>query len=863
MMKPSPPKNAQKFLRWFCREDYIEEIEGDITELFEKHYEHSPDKANQKFMWSVIRYFRPGFIKSLKSNHYSSPTGMFRHNFVLTYRNFKRFKTSFFINLMGLSTGLACALFIYLWVSDEVQVDKFHENDSQIFQVLENFDELNGIETHETTSGYMAESLAEEMPEIEYAAAVLNNNENVTVSVDDINLKAQGLHVGKDFFNIFSYPILQGNKEEVWRHRSAMMISEALAVKLFKTTENITGKTVELEHDQQFMITGVFAAPPFSSSQQFDFVLSFEEFGANHQNFLSWQNSPAHAFVKLKPGTDIEAFNEKITDYVKNKRSDRIKHRTPFLKRYSEMYLYGKYENGVQAGGRIEYVRLFSVIGIFILIIACINFMNLSTAKASRRLKEVGVKKAIGADRKALILQYLGESLLMAFISLMVAIMLLVLLLPLFNQITGKQLAVSFDLNLILLVVGITLVTGIIAGSYPALYLSNFNPVMVLKGKLNSSMGELWTRKGLVVFQFAISIILIVSVLVVYQQLEYTQTKNLGYNKDNIILFDREGKAEKEEHLESFLSELSSIPGIVSASSIGHPLTGKDWGVYGLEWEGKDPDDMTQFEHVTVYYDMMETLGMRMTVGRTFSKSFSSEKSKVILNEAAIKHMGLKSPIGKPFTFWGQDMQIIGVAKDFHFESLHENVRPLIIRLWPERTDKFMAKIEAGREKETINKLKKFYQTYNPGFSLDYRFLDQEYQAQYVAEQRVSILSRYFAGLAILISCLGLFGLAAFTAERRLKEIGIRKILGSSEFGIVRLLSSDFTKMVLTAIIIALPISYFIVNSWLNDFAYRINLALWFFIAAGLMALLIAWLTVSFQTIKASRINPLNCLRDE
>ena len=862
-MKPSPPYNALRFLRWFCREDYIEEIEGDLVEVFEKQYEDSPTKARWKFTWSVIHYFRPEFIKSFNRKQTLNHSAMFRHNLLLTYRTFKRYKTSFFINLIGLSTGLACALLIFLWVNDELHVDKFHENDNRLYQVMEHWIQANGIVTNESTSGYMAEALAQEMPEVEYAATVRGPLANVTLTVEDKNIKATGQYVGKDFFNIFSFPIIQGDKDQVWADRNSMMISEALAMKLFNTSENIMGKTVELQHEQQFFISGVFETVPSSSSAQFDFVLSFEEFAATNEWVLEWSSTPTNAYVVLKSGTDVDTFNEKISDYVKIKTNDGIKHRTPFLKRYSETYLYGNYENGVQAGGRIEYVELFSVIAIFILVIACINFMNLSTAKASRRLKEVGVKKAVGAGRKDLIFQYLGESLLMTFASLILALLFVLLLLPQFNEITGKHLTLNFDTPMVCTVLGITLFTGLIAGSYPALYLSGFNPVTVLKGKLNTSVGELLTRKGLVVFQFALSIILIVSVVVVYKQIEYAQTKNLGYNKDNIILFDREGKAKGEDQLETFLSELRNISGIVNASSIGHDLTGHNWGVYGFEWEGKDPDDNTEFEHMVVYYDMMETLGIEMKEGRTFSRDFSLEASKIILNESAIEHMGIKDPIGKPFKFWGQDMQIIGVAKDFHFESLHENIKPLIFRLWPERTNRFMAKIEAGKEKETIDRLQAFYNAYNPGFTLDYRFLDQEYQAQYVAEQRVSTLSKYFAGLAILISCLGLFGLAAFTAERRLKEIGIRKILGSSDFGIVRLLSADFTKMVLIAILIALPVSYLLAKNWLEGFAYRIDLHWWFFIGAGFIALLIAWFTVGLQTVKAARVNPTQCLKDE
>jgi putative ABC transport system permease protein len=786
---------------------------------------------------------------------------MFQHNLLLIVRNFKRFKSTFIINLIGLSTGLASALLIYLWVNDELSFDKFHEKDSRLFQVIERIQMADQIGIAPHTAGLLGEAIEEKIPEVEYAISSRLLRENKTLSVGDKNIEAIGLYASQHFFNVFSYDLIQGDKDQVLTDKSAIVISEELAMNLFNTSENVIGKVVEFQHDKQYQVSGVFKGTPPNSSIQFDFVLSFEEYKEVNSTVLNWTYNSSAVYVALNEGANIEEFNDKIANFVKSRTGDSL--RTLSTRPYSDGYLYGNYENGVQTGGRIEYVRLFSIIAIFMLLIACINFMNLSTAKASRRLKEVGIKKTLGADQKALMFQYLGESMLMTFLSLAIAILLVVLFLPQFNQITGKQLALSFDSNLILSVLGITLFTGLIAGSYPALYLSGFNPITVLKGKLNTSVGELWARKGLVVFQFALSIILIVGVLVVYKQIEFVQTKNLGYDKDNVIYFKIEGKV--KENLETFLSEVRNIPGIVNASSIGPNIVGgintitTDY----LHWEGKKIDGKTVFEIRTVNYGMIEMLGIEMTMGRTFSRDFSTEESKVILNEAAIEAMGLEDPIGKVVTIRDNNFEIIGVTKNFHLQSLHKEVNPLYFVIGPQRTDNTLAKIEAGRERETIEQLQQFYQEYNPGFPFAYQFLDEAYQAQYVAEQRVSILSRYFAGFAILISCLGLFGLVAFTAERRLKEIGIRKILGSSEFAIVRLLSADFTKMVSVAILIALPIGYYIAKNWLDNFAYRIDLKWWFFVGAGLLALLITWFTVALQTVKAARINPTECLKDE
>jgi putative ABC transport system permease protein len=785
---------------------------------------------------------------------------LFKHTLVLIYRSFKRFKGTFLINLVGLSTGLACTLLIYLWANDELQKDNFFEKDDQLFQVMENRVQAQGIWTAQSTSGVMAELLVKEMPEVEFSAHT-TWSEEVTLSVGENDVRARGNFVGVDYFNIFSYEVIQGDRRKVLADKNSIVISEDLAMKLFNTTENALGKSIIHQRDHEYIVTGIMKIPE-NSSLQVDFVLSFDRYvEIRGKDNFSWRSTHPFAFVLLKKGTDVDQFNKKIADYVRTKTNNEVTHRTLFVTPYSKAYLYGKYENGVQAGGRITYVKLFSIIAIFILVIACINFMNLSTAKASGRIKEVGIKKAIGAQRKTLVVQYLGESLLLTFISLGFALVLVQLCLPQFNEITEKELSMDLGLNVILFFMGISLFTGIIAGSYPALYLSHFNPAAVLKGKISSGIGEVWARKGLVVFQFALSVIFIVLVLVIYKQIEFVQNKDLGYNRDNVISIKMEGKA--RENRETFLSEIRNIPGIISASSTGSNLTGHNSGTYGVEWEGKNPEDKTEFENIAVDYDMMETLGVELVDGRAFSRGFASDSSKIIFNEAGIKFMGLTEPVGKTIKLWGEEREIIGVVKDFHFESLHKSVGPLFFRLEPSSTYLFMAKIEAGKEKETIERLQTFYQKFSPDFTLDYKFMDEQYRAQYAAEERISILSRYFAGLAVLISCLGLFGLAAFSAERRLKEIGIRKALGASVSGIIYLLTGDFTKIVFISIVFALPLSYFLTKNWLESFAFKIELEIWYFLGAGIIALFIAGLTVSMQAIKAASVNPSKCLRDE
>ncbi|MGK9121106.1 ABC transporter permease [Olivibacter jilunii] len=789
---------------------------------------------------------------------------MFKSYFRITWRNLWKNKTFSFINLTGLAVGMACVLLIYLWVNDELSIDKFHKNDSRLFQVMENRVNADGILTSETTSGPMAKALKGDMPEVDLVASVYSSGEHI-FSAEEHDIKANGLYAGEDFFKMFSYPLLQGNRDHILKGRSEIVISKSLARRLFDTGENMIGKMVKFDHTKQLMVSGVFEDIPRQSSERFDFVLSFDEFTEGQEWAKSWGNTWTRTFLMLKEGADAALFNTKITDYikVKNNYNREEMHRTAFIARYTDRYLYGKYENGKLVGGRIDYVRLFSIIAIFILVIACINFMNLSTAKASKRMKEVGIKKAMGVNRSALVFQYLSESVMMAMFALLIAVAIVSILLPQFNQITGKQLALVADPYFIPAFLAIALCTGLIAGTYPAFYLSGFSPINVLKGKLSNSIGELWTRKGLVVFQFALSIILIVSVLVVYRQIEFIQNKNLGYTKENVIYFSREGKAAEQGNLATFVSELKKIPGIVNASSTVHNMQGHNSGTSGIQWPGRDPNDQTEFEHVTANYDLIETLGVEMKEGRTFSRNFGSDTSAIIFNEAAIAFMGLDNPIGKTVDLWDRKMQIIGVVKNFNFESLHEKVKPLFFRLAPEETYLFMARVKTGMEKETIDRLRQLYQTFNPGFPFDYRFLDEEYQALYTSEQRVATLSGYFAGIAILISCLGLFGLAAFTAERRQKEIGIRKVLGASVNGVIALLSKDFIRLVVIAIVIAVPIAWYVMDKWLQNFAYHIGITWWMFALAGLLAVAIALLAVGAQSVKAALMNPVKSLRSE
>jgi ABC-type antimicrobial peptide transport system permease subunit len=783
---------------------------------------------------------------------------MLKHHLKLFFRNIKRNKSTFSINIIGLSTGLACVLLIALWVFDELGVDKFHANGARLYQVVETPQIDGRTVQNPSTAGLLAETLAQEFPEIVHSTSVRETRE-LLFSREETKFKARGLFANAEFFNVFSFPLLQGISATILGDKNSIVISEDLAQRFFGQTDNVIGETLELNGKTPFTVSGILENVPANSSIQFDFVIPFEFFKEISPNALDWGYNIVQVYLVLKEGANITDFNTKIKGFMGTKTSDQGRPLSTRL--FSDNYLYDKYQDRVEKAGRITYVRLFSLIAFLILVIACINFMNLSTANASRRLKEIGIKKALGSKRNVLVSQYLVESLSMTFLSLLIALLIVALLLPQFNAIAAKQITLDFKAQYILALGIILVITGLLAGSYPAFYLSGLNAITTLKGKLNTSKGEVFARRGLVIFQFVLSTILIVSVLIVYRQLEFAQNKNLGYNKDNVVYFDIEGKA--RQNLDTFLTAVEQLEGIASASSISTNIVGGNNTTTRLQWPGKVPDEKAVFQIRPVNYNMIETFAIDIIEGRSFSKEFGAEGSKIIFNRTAVDLMGLENPIGKEVSLENTNFEIVGVTEDFHFASLHEDIKPLFFVLRPEWTRTVMAKIKAGQEKIALGNLQDFYERYNPGVDFDYKFLDETYAAQYAAEQRVSSLAKYFAGLAILISCLGLFGLATFNAERRRKEISIRKVMGQSAAQVTFMLSSEFAKLVLIAMLIALPIAYILVSNWLSGFAYRIPLHIWYFVVAGLAALSIAVLTVGGQAIDAANHNPVDGLREE
>lgn len=789
---------------------------------------------------------------------------MLKHNILISFRSFKRFKSTFLINLIGLASGLACTLLIYLWVNDEMSIDQFHEKGDRIYQIVQHNIWQNDVETDEYTPRRLAATLMEEIPGIEMGIAVNEDWAETPgiVGFGETRLKATDHQIDKDFFKIFSYNLIQGNIDDPVPNTKSVLISDQLALKLFKNQIDIVGQTIEWKQEEmsgEYIVSGVFESPGRKSSRRFDILFSMELLVERHNDYNHWGSNNERTYLLMEKGTDMESFNNQIEDFLITK-ADWNKNKLT-AQRFDERYLHGPYVNMQQSGGRIVYVRLFSLVAIFILVIACINFMNLTTAKAGNRMKEIGVKKAIGAQRRNLISQYFSESILLVGIALIVALFITYAFLPQFNLITGKELSLNFSPEIVIGALSITLFTGLISGSYPALYLSGLHPILMLKGKLKQTFGDVWLRKGLVIFQFAISAILITAVMVISKQIDFIQSKNLGFDRSNLLRFDY--VTEDGPGYRAFLEELKSIPQVDQVSGAIDDATGEHGGTSSVIWPGKPTDQRTYFEIISVGFDFIETMGIEMAKGRSYDVTRDQPgRSKMIFNEAAIEAMGIEDPIGKIVQVQNERSEIIGVVKNFHFQSMYESIHPLYMQLADE-LEYTLIRTKAGITFETLDAIEEVYSKHLAGVPFDFTFVDDDYQSMYQSELSISKLSQYFAGIAIIISCLGLLGLTAFTAERRSKEIGIRKVLGSGNWRIIYLLSSDFSKMVIMALLIGLPASYFIAESWIQNFAFSIDLRWSQFLLVGVITLLIAWVAVGIQTLKASQANPIEALRSE
>lgn len=785
---------------------------------------------------------------------------MLKNYVVIAWRNLTR--RSFFsaLNITGLAIAMAFSILIFLWIQDERSVDQFHQNGDRLFRVLQSqFYDDGKVTISDQTTALLVDALKQEMPEVEKAAMV-SQLDRWTVGVGDRLSKEQGCYASEDLFQMFTFPLLKGDPENILVSGDEIVISQKVALRYFGKSSPM-GKAIRIDNRKDYFVSGVFADIPENSSLRFDILLPYKEYQE-----LPWAGDWAaigdRVFLLLRDKSSYGHLKGKITHFLKSKSKENDDRLT--LQPYPEMYLYSDFQDGIQQGGRISYVNMFSVVAILIVVVAAINFMNLSTVQSLKRSREIGIRKVVGASRFLLIRQFLAEALLIAAISAGLSLVLVEVTQPLFGRFTGKEIQLRYgDPVFIAAISAVVVATGLIAGIYPALYLSSLQPAKIFRGTLKLKGGGPGLGKILVITQFSLSIIFILCTIVVYEQLKYLRTKDLGLDREDVIYQVFEGELAK--NFTAFKTELSQLPGIESVTYSNQSLLGISYPSTWIEWPGKKSEMV--FATAGVSYDYCRTLKIELVEGRDFSPAVVNDTSNVLINEAALKRMGIADPIGHEITTRRDIIRkgkIIGVMKDFHLQSLHTPIEPLCLFLDSSPGFGFITvRTERGRTKEAIASMERVNKKYNPGFPFEYTFADADYRRKYISEEILSNLARAFSFLAIFISCLGLFGLAAYTAEQRTKEIGIRKVLGATVSGIIRLLSADFIKLVVIAFIVAIPVAWYAMSGWLKGYAYRIDISFWIIFAAGAVSLLIAVLTVGSQAIKVARRNPVDSLRSE
>lgn len=774
-------------------------------------------------------------------------------------RNFMRRKTYSFINVLGLSLGLMSCILILLWVQDEVSYDKFNTNAQELHLIAQNQNFATGKITVERTPPAVAPALKKDYPEI-IETARLTYIDNV-LNYGDKSYYEQIHFADPAIFNMFTFKFIKGSPAGFSEDISSMVITEEMARKYFGD-EDPMGKILKLSAKIDFKVAAVINIPR-NSSVKFNFLISIQYLKKWGFDLEEWGASSCFSYALLRKGASYKDVSKKIADLFRRyKAEDNI--REPFLHPLTRLRLYSI----TGEGGRIKYVRLFSLVALFILIIACINFMNLATACSTNRAREVGIRKVAGAHRFNLIKQFFSESLFMLLIALILAIVGVKLMLPFFNALSGKQLTMSFiaSKDIILILIGITVFTGLLAGGYPAVFLSSFRPANVLKGLLKAGGKGAWLRKTLVVAQFAISVILIICTMVVFRQLDYIRNKDIGLDKENVIYISSRGSIGNQ--YETVKTELLKNPNVLAVTISSDLPSNISSETGGWEWEGENSSQKVLMGFGLFGYDYPDTFKIPMAQGRFYSKEFTDDQS-LVVNEKAVEVMGLKEPIGKRISFIGKNFKIIGVAKDFHFKSLHHEIKPLVMMLDGKMIDGFMGynhifiRIGPKNVSDTLQYIENIYRQFAPGFLFEYRFLDEEFDELYQSEKQMGKIFGAFAFLAVLISCLGLLGLASFMVERRTKEIAVRKVVGASIPSIVMLLSTEFSRLVVAANILAWPIAYFAMNKWLQGFVYRASVNVWILLFAAALSLVIALLMVSFRTVKVALTNPVESLKYE
>lgn len=786
---------------------------------------------------------------------------MIKNYFKVAWRNLFRNKGFSATNLLGLTIGITCTILISLWVKDELTYDKFHTNYSSIYRIYANRDFNNQKFTDENMVLPLASAIQKEVSQVKYAVVTTHRQPHI-LTYGEKKLKKEGYTVSEHFFDMFSWKFINGNVSTALPDVNAIVLTESAAKALFGNDEPIN-KIVRVDKDYDARVTAVVEDVPGNSTFQFDFINTF-----NYSNgFLSramtnWQNSSWDVYVQVNPGANLSTIEKSINDIKQQHDPSDKKISTYFAFPMNKWRLESEFKDGKNVGGMIEYVKLFSIIAVIILLIACVNFMNLSTARSEKRAREVGVRKTLGSGKKQLILQFFSESIILAAIAFAFSIISVYLLLPLFNELVDKHL--NLDLTQpVFWGAGLLLVlfTGIVAGSYPALYLSSFNPVKVLKGTFLTGKKSALPRHILVIGQFAISILLISATIIIYQQIQHIKNRNMGYNPDSLIMVP--ASEDTQKNYAAIRDELMKTGAVSIVNRSFSPITEIWWKAPAPDWDGKPAGAELIVASMSTDIDYAKTMGVKILQGKDFS-GVPADSSNMLINEAAVKAMGLKNPVGTQLRYGPNKYNVIGVTSNIVMESPFKAVDPMLVYFDPNNSNSINMRLQASvKPQQALKAIEEVFKKYNPAYPFDYKFVDEEFGKKFLTENLISRITNIFAGLAIFICCIGLAGLASFTIEKRVREIGIRKVLGATLQQLLLLISKDFLKLVLIAFVIATPLAWWFMNNWLEKYPYRINISIWLFVAVGLLILFLALVVVSLNTMKAALTKPAKSLRTE
>lgn len=864
-----PPQWMLRMLRAFCPPYLFEEIEGDLIQRFNRHARTSGSAhAKRKLLFTVVRFFRPGI---LFRNHLSFnlfPMYMLANYLKTAVRVMIRSKAFTAINISGLALGITGALLLFLWVAHEFSFEQFHENKDRIHIAWNRGTENGQVVCWSVTPRVLAPTLQKEFASIEKAISVAMWGSTHLFTVGENKfLKTSGIFTDPAFLEMLSFPLVHGEKRNALSNPNGIVVTESFAKQLFGDRQAL-GETVTItqgDYKFEFSISGILRDLPANTDFKFEYIIPFSFLESIGEKNDSWGNNSVMTLVQLTPDSNVDDVNAQIRDIEKRNYAD-SQHIEIFLYPLSKNHLYSRFENGVPSGGRIDVVRMLAILGMCVIIIACINFINLSTARAQRRCKEVAVRKVTGAMRISLIGQFLSESILLAVVAGLFSVGACYLLLPSFNSLVEKNIPFQLtDLNFWGWFVAGILTVGLVAGSYPALYLSSFIPVRILKGTQASVGGRSRLRSGLVVIQFGFATMLIVSAIVIYRQINFVNERETGYSRDNLLYVPLTGDLIK--NFASFKNELKQKDAVISLTKTSGPLTQQWSSSTGINWNGKNPEERTDIERIWVDDDVTSTIGVSIVHGRDFDlDQFPTDSTAVLINETALRLMGFTNPIGEKIIDQGREWHIIGVVKDFVFTSPFIRIEPIILfgskSTWA--FNYLYLKLNPSKPvQENLATIESVSKKYNPDYPFEFQFADLEYQKKFDNMRGTLLLTMIFTGLAIFIACLGLLGLAVYMTEVRQKEIGIRKVMGGTTYSITRLLSFASLKPIFVGIILFSPMSWFAMNWWLNFYVYRTTLDMWIFVAAAGVLLIIALITVSTQTIRAAKSNPVNCLRSE